>query len=227
VNNDWTNVGVSLAANLLSLPSKYSEWKAKDKSVTMVKVQRLMLTAGIIAQVHLSLHDYKVKEEQFSLYDNSLGISDSLLGMTKERNKAGTKGYSDTVVTQNMLESLVTRLERDRALVDLLNSYNMMLVTLGLDHGRWREPLTADAGETLENSDAVPVSKQDDSGLSPEDMSDANAPAEKDGDVAQKENHVLERGYVSALSENPGPDNADIDNTDMMISSVPHISSLQ
>ncbi|MEE4356356.1 MAG: TolC family protein [Desulfococcaceae bacterium] len=193
VNSDWTNVGVSLAANLLSLPSKYMEWKAKDKSITMVKVQRLMLTAGIITQVHMALHDYRIKEKKFSLYDRSYKITEDLLSMSKERRNAGS--LSDTAITQRLLESMVTKLERNRNLVDLLNSYNMLLVTLGLDHGRWREPLTTAEAvpvqDPAQDKDTVSVSGE------AEKTAEGNA-KEISGSTADEDRACLpvESGYV-------------------------------
>jgi len=203
VNNDWTNVGVSLAANLLSLPSKYMEWKAKDKSITMVKVQRLMLTAGILAQVHMALNDYQIKEKQFNLYDRSYKITDDLLSMSRERQKAGS--LSDTAITQRLLESMVTKLERNRNLVDLLNSYNMLLVTLGLDHGRWRESLTAAVPEKQsEEMGAVSETPGTENAVS-EDADAENTAAE----MPDADNNVvssatpLESGYVGMPESGP------------------------
>jgi len=195
VNSDWTNVGVHLAANLLSLPSKYAEWKAKDKSITMVKVQRLMLTAGIVAQVHMALHDYQVKEKQFNLYDRSYGITDDLLNMSRERQKAGS--LADTAITQRLLESMVTKLERNRTLVDMLNSYNMLLVTLGLDHGRWREPLTSAALETP--SGLLPAKSASVTGSS--DAINKDVP-----DSAETQETAEEKSEVSAVSPVPAED---------------------
>jgi len=138
-NQTWTSVGVSIAENFLDIPSKYMSWKAKDKTVSMVKAQRLMLTAGVIAQVHISLQDYRAKEKQFRLYNNAWLISEDLLNMSRERNKLGS--ISDLQVTQRMMETVVSKLQRDRSLSDVLNAYNMLLVTLGLDYARWREKL--------------------------------------------------------------------------------------
>jgi hypothetical protein len=59
--------------------------------------------------------------------------------MSRERNKLGT--VTDLQVTQRMMETVVAKLQRDRSLTDVLNAYNMLLVTLGLDYGRWRENL--------------------------------------------------------------------------------------
>ncbi|NJL59929.1 MAG: TolC family protein [Desulfobacteraceae bacterium] len=138
-NNTWSSVGISVAQNFLDIPSKYMSWKAKDKTVSMVKAQRLMLTAGVIAQVHIALQDYRAKEKQFRLYNNAWLIAEDLLNMSRERNKLGT--VTDLQVTQRMMETVVAKLQRDRSLTDVLNAYNMLLVTLGLDYGRWRENL--------------------------------------------------------------------------------------
>ena len=141
VDNTWTNVTSGFVLNLLSLPSKYVEWKAKGKAVTMSRLQRLLLTAGIIAQVHVALQDYRNKEVHFNLQDNAYMITEDLLRMSRERNEAGMVGFSDTVVTQRMMESMLARLERDRSLVALFNAYNMLLATLGLDYSQWQEGL--------------------------------------------------------------------------------------
>ncbi len=139
LNTTWSSVGVSVAENILALPSKYMSWKAKDKTVSMVKAQRLMLTAGIIAQVHMAFHDYRTKEKQFRLYHNAWLISEDLLNMSRERNKLGT--VTDVQITQRMMETVVSKLQRDRSLTDVMNAYNMLLVTLGLNFEQWTEKL--------------------------------------------------------------------------------------
>ncbi|GBC61693.1 hypothetical protein DENIS_2655 [Desulfonema ishimotonii] len=146
LNNDWVDVGAGLVSNLLALPYRYAEWKAKEKSVSVSRLQRLMLTAGVIAQVHMALQDYRNKAQHFNLQENAWGVTEELLEMSRERNAAGMKGFSDTVVTQRMLESMLSRLERDRSLVALLNSYNTLLVTLGFEYSRWHEDLVHPSG---------------------------------------------------------------------------------
>lgn len=138
---DWFSVGIDLMTNLLSLPSKYANWSAQKKTTEVVRIQRVLLTAGIIAQVHVALHDYYLKEKQYRLQDESYRISKELFDMSEVRNRAGTIGFSDTVVTQRMLETMLARLERDRGIVELMNSYYKLLVTLGLGYDRWEEDL--------------------------------------------------------------------------------------
>lgn len=137
INNDWTTVGVGLVYNLLALPSQYMTWKAREKTVDVSRLQRLLLTAGVIVQVHMSLHDFQVKKKQFELYDSTFEISENLLEMVQERNKIGARGYSDTVVTQRMLESLVAKLERDKKLVEMLEAYHTLLISMGIEPDRW------------------------------------------------------------------------------------------
>lgn len=137
VNNDWTDVGVGLVMNLLDLPSQYMMWKSRDKELTMAEAQRLVLSAGIIAQVHMAIHDYRVKEEQFRLYDDAFTVSEELLKMSAERNQAGSVGFTDTVLTRRMMETMVAQLERDKSVVELLNAYATLMVTMGLDYDEW------------------------------------------------------------------------------------------
>ncbi|MCP4106012.1 MAG: TolC family protein [Desulfobacteraceae bacterium] len=140
VNNYWASIGVNVVANVLSLPSKYMKLKAEDRKEAMTKARRLLLTATVIAQAHLALHDYMVKEKQFRLHDESYSISEELMSMNRERYELGA--VSDTAITQQMMENMVTRLERNRSLIDMITAYNVLLVTLGLDYSQWDESLT-------------------------------------------------------------------------------------
>lgn len=141
VNNDWYTVGGQFVASLLQLPSKYANWNAQKMTAEMVGVQRLLLTAGIVAQVHVALQDFETKKRQFELKEAALQVSEDLRDMSQERNRAGMIGFSDTVVAQRLMESFLARLERNRTAVSLLNSYHTLLVSLGLGYERWSDPL--------------------------------------------------------------------------------------
>lgn len=165
VNNYWNTVGVGLSMDLLSIPSRYMIYKSRLKNISRVRFQRLLLTAGVIAQTHLALHDYIVKEEQFRLYDESYSISGDLLSMSRERHELGT--LSDTIITQEMLENMVARLSRNRSAIDLLSAYNTLLVTLGFDYEKWRDkPMTLDDAnipEDIETRDILEIGRLDSS----------------------------------------------------------------
>jgi len=140
VNNFWSTWGTSITSSLLSLPFQYVNWKKQKKTVEMMRLQRLLLTAGVIVQTHIAVHDYVVKERQFRLYDDAFVIAEDLLKMSRERHHLGL--LSDWAMTQRMLEDVVALLERDRRIIDVINAYNILLVTLGLDYSRWGEPFS-------------------------------------------------------------------------------------
>jgi len=142
-NNDWYTAGGQFIAGLLQLPSKYANWNAQKMTAEMVEIQRVLLTAGIVAQVHVALQDLGVKKRQFELKEAALQVSDDLRDMSQERNRAGMMGFSDTVVAQRMMESFLARLERNRTAVSLLNAYHTLLVSLGLGYERWSDPMSA------------------------------------------------------------------------------------
>jgi outer membrane protein TolC len=141
INSDWFSAGAGLAYDVLSLPSRYADWRARLKGVDRAMVDRLVTTAGILAQVHIALHDYQVRERQFRLRDEAYDVYRDLLDMSRARNEAGVQGFPDTVVTQRMMESVVARLERGRALVDFIDAHHILMTTLGLEFGRWDDGL--------------------------------------------------------------------------------------
>ncbi|QTA87847.1 TolC family protein [Desulfonema magnum] len=155
VNNFWAAWGSSLTSSLLSLPSRYVQWQSQGKSVDKVKLQRLLLTAGVIVQAHLALHEYKVKERQFRLHEDSFLIAEDLLFMSRERHELGL--LSSWAMTQRMLEDVVARLARDRKIIDLINAYNTLLVTMGLDYNRWGENVL----EIDENGQPADIEERD------------------------------------------------------------------
>lgn len=138
-NHFWMTWGAGITSSLLSIPSKYVNWKSQKKNTDLVKLQRLLLTAGVIVQAHVALHDYKVKIEQFKLYNDSFLIAEDLLKMSRERHNLGL--LSSWALTQRMLEEVVARLSRDHRIINLFNAYNTLLLTLGLDRSRWGESL--------------------------------------------------------------------------------------
>jgi len=105
-----------------------------------------------------------VKEQQFRLYDDSYAIAEDLLTMSRERHELGL--LSDWSLTQRMLEDVVARLARDRRIIALFNSYNTLLVTVGLDYGQWEDNLLemeADMpADTEDSGDGENIPSEDD-----------------------------------------------------------------
>lgn len=137
--NDWLTVGAGLVADLLALPADWQDYQARLKGVEAARFQRILLTASVIAQVNLAIHDIDVRQEQYRRYDAAYTVVEDLLRMTRERNNAGVEGFPDTLVTQRMVEAVVARLERSRKLSALLDARDTLAATLGLDHDRWTD----------------------------------------------------------------------------------------
>ncbi len=145
-NNTWNNAAVGLAGDILALPSKYHSYQAADKRTEQADAERLLLTAGVIAQVHMSLHAYAVESDQHTLYQKSDLLCSELLDMSKVRVDAGNMNSMGLVT--RVLESLVAQLERDRSAVRVLETYHRMLITMGLDYDQWQNPLES-SGDSL------------------------------------------------------------------------------
>lgn len=138
-NNYWYTIGTSVMWNLFSIPSKYVNWKMQEGHIEVKKLERVMLTAGVIVQAHMALHDFRAKKKMFQLQNDSFVLSKELLDMSKEHHELGR--LSDAALTEQMIENAATKLVRDRSLMDLLNAYDALLVALGLDYSRWEENL--------------------------------------------------------------------------------------
>lgn len=137
LSNTWSSVGVGLGWNLLDLPSRIVELQASKGEVNMAEVQRIMLTVGVITQVHIALLDYAIKVDRFRLLEDTYVLSADLLDMAKQKIQAGT--LKPLAATQRQLEEMASKLRRDEAVVDLIVAHKRLCVAVGID------PLDCDA----------------------------------------------------------------------------------
>jgi len=139
--NYWGSVGANLSMDLFALPSRYMQMQGEEKAVELLKVQRLMMTAGVITQTHVALLDYAIKVDRFLLLEETYTLSAELLKMTRKRdeieNGTGGKGRSSLAVTQKILEEMAAKLRRDEAVVELFAAHKRLFVSLGVDPNKW------------------------------------------------------------------------------------------
>ncbi|MDM8515292.1 TolC family protein [Desulfobacterales bacterium HSG16] len=138
LSNTWNSVGAGIGWELLELPSKYVEYKGRKKAIDVAHHQRLMMTIGVITQVHIALLDYAIKVDRFRLLEETFGLSDKLLNMAKTKYNANK--LPAMAVTQRHLEKMAAKLRRDEAVVDLLVAHKRLCVSLGVS------PLDCDQG---------------------------------------------------------------------------------
>lgn len=160
--NRWNTFGVNFGWNLLAIPERIHRKHAAENSVEAAQYERMQLTVGVLTQVNLALLDYAVKVDRFLLMEESYTLTNDLLNMVRNSNKAGR--ITDLAVTQRSLEDVASKLRRDRSVVDALVGYRRLLVSTGLSADRWNTSL-ADLGllrdvQIARPSDAAPAPRE-------------------------------------------------------------------
>ncbi len=128
--NTWNSVGAGVSWNLLDLPSNIARLQGTKKTVNMAEVERLMMTVGVITQVHISLLDYAIKVDRFRLLEETFQLAENLLDMAKAKNSAGR--LPELAVTQRYLEEMAAKLRRDEAVVDMMVAHKRLCVSIGM-----------------------------------------------------------------------------------------------
>lgn len=153
-NQAWSSVGVNLGWNLLSLPSKFAAYESGKKGMAVARAQRLQITVGVLAQVHIAILDYGIAVDRFRLREESYRLTKDLLDMSRERFSAGK--LSNLAVTQRLLEDMSVKLQRDQSVVDLIVAHRRLLTSIGASPDIWREPLASILSDTSVAQAAAP-----------------------------------------------------------------------
>ena len=127
----WNTVGVGVGWDLLDIPSRLAALHGRKKAVDMVNAQRLMMTVGVITQVHIALLDYAIKLDRFRLLDQTYGLSDRLLNLARKKHEQ--KYLTDLAFTQRNLEQMAAKLRRDESVVDLLVAHKRLCLSMGVN----------------------------------------------------------------------------------------------
>ncbi len=160
LSNTWNNVGAGIGWELLDLPSRIVRWKGTEKAIEMAEAQRLMMTAGVVTQVHIALLDYAIKVDRFKLLEEAYTLSSQLLDMARDKSSVGH--LPELAVTQRQLEEMASKLRRDEAVVDLLVAHKRLCVSVGIDPLDCKSALTqcgGGGGELSEFASTAPLKK--------------------------------------------------------------------
>lgn len=130
LSNTWNTVGAGVGWNLLDLPANFAMLKGQEKSIDMAEAERLMMTVGVITQVHIALLDYAIKVDRFRLLEETYLLAADLLDMAQAKNSAGR--LPELAVTQRYLEEMAAKLRRDEAVVDMLVAHKRLCVSIGM-----------------------------------------------------------------------------------------------
>jgi outer membrane protein, multidrug efflux system len=129
-SNTWNSVGAGVGWNLLNIPSTLATLKGRKIAVNMAEAQRMMMTVGVITQVHIALLDYAIKVDRFRLLEETYQLAANLLGMAKDKSQMNR--LPKLAVTQRYLEEMAAKLRRDEAVVDMMVAHKRLCVSIGV-----------------------------------------------------------------------------------------------
>lgn len=140
-NNDWNQASAAVSWNLLNIPAGLAARSSRKNAVEMARFQRLQTTAGVIAQVHLALLDYAAKTDRFLLRDEAAKLTEDVLELRKANYAAGENTVMQ--VSESQLTAVNAKMQRDRAVVDVLVAYSRLQSSLGVPTKLWPYEMTA------------------------------------------------------------------------------------
>ncbi len=184
LSDKWNSIGAGIGMDLLNIPSALIALRAHEV-LDITKVRHLLMTAGVITQVHISLLDYAIKLDRFRMSEEAYIISADLLRMAHEKNSTGH--LPELGLAQYLLEEMTARFRRDEAVVDLLSAHKRLCVSIGV------ESLTVGVGQSLGDS----VTTYDDS------LTSYNAQGDCSVGWAAKRWKCFNCGYIHAGSSPP------------------------
>ncbi|VEN73258.1 conserved hypothetical protein [Candidatus Desulfarcum epimagneticum] len=136
-HSSWHSIGANVAMNILSLPFKAMKLKGENMKTRLAETRRSLLTAGIVAQVHMALHRFGMAREQFNLYEQYHRIHKDLSEMGRARRQAGMLSAAD--MARRVMEEMVAGLKRDKAFGALADAHGALMATLGVNYDQWSE----------------------------------------------------------------------------------------
>lgn len=154
--NTWNAIGAELSWNLFALPAKFQRLEARELAEQRGEVDRVLVTASVITQVHLGLLDYAIKADRFLLMDDSYKITQDIEGMTEVLRTAGQA--TDMQYTERLLENLATKLRRDEAVVELFAAHAKLHASVGLPPESWQGNLVQIGDAIYEGQPPTPPS---------------------------------------------------------------------
>jgi len=130
-NNDWLGYGARISwdlMNLLKLPSKNREIKAREK---LLDAQRLTLSMAVMTQVYVSLAQYEFAKREYETARDYYNTQDKILEQVVSA--VMTETTSQQSLIREEMNMLIAEVKFDIAYSELENSYAGIFAALGLD----------------------------------------------------------------------------------------------
>ncbi len=131
LTTSWLGAGAQLGMNLFRLFSGPVLMQAAERRGELARRQRLALSVGVLAQVHIAFNEYRETSYQFRLA-RQISRSDQELSRMANVERTITEGNQLDVIDV-AARQLRSEVEQHRAYVELRRAHGDMLHALGLD----------------------------------------------------------------------------------------------
>lgn len=131
VHDFWAEAGARTTLDILGLAAKAKQVKASKTQVEVTRTRRLAGTVAALVQIHLSYHQYLQAIDAFQNAVRLDEVEEKLLQITTASARAREAGAMD-LIRQGM-QTVNSRLERDRALIDVYGAWGNLYFSIGGD----------------------------------------------------------------------------------------------
>ena len=131
MNQDSTQYGVSIGANLLNVFSAPSVKKANDANNQFATEQHLAISMTILSQVHLASINYSLAIEEYDTAQRYLDVATKISDQVQNAQKISRFGELEVIREEASL--LVAELRRDLAYTEMQYSIGQIYASVGKD----------------------------------------------------------------------------------------------
>ncbi|MCI7643674.1 MAG: TolC family protein [Lentisphaeria bacterium] len=131
-NQTWWEVAVRSAYNLMKLPQQVAELRAKNSEAEEIKLRRLALSVGIMAQVRMAHANILDVEDRYRLQENIYLTHKESLETARAKSE-GSGTLSRLVLDRMEMETVEAMISRTLAMSNYYVAYYRLLNTVGLE----------------------------------------------------------------------------------------------
>ena len=131
MNQDSTQYGVSIGANLLNVFSAPSVKKVNDANNQLATEQHLAISMTILSQVHLASINYSLAIEEYDTAQRYLDVATKISDQVQNAQKISRFGELEVIREEASL--LVAELRRDLAYTEMQYSIGQIYASVGKD----------------------------------------------------------------------------------------------
>jgi outer membrane protein TolC len=131
IHHQWADAGLRVGYNLLGLLSGPSRMRAAELGVKVAETRRMALQMSVLAQVHLSRHQYEDALRQFLRADDIYEVDRRLTQLAISQEKSQTASHLDRIAAN--VTSILSEVRRYHAMAKVHEAAGRVQATLGLE----------------------------------------------------------------------------------------------